>query len=59
MANAVILQRPDSVEITISAKGLGGRHLGEFVAANEIVSLSFGGVPVEPRPRIEDHKENM
>lgn len=61
MANAVIEQtaavisptthqvlEPDKVVITITAQGANARELGDFVAANEIVALSFGGVPVRP-----------
>lgn len=49
MAHAVITQTPDSVTITIKAEGPRGRVLGDFVAANEIVALSFAGVPITPR----------
>lgn len=48
----VVLKAP-SVEITIEGQGDLAEWLGGYVAANEIVSLSFAGVPVRPRP----HKE--
>lgn len=46
MAKAVITQEPDKVLITIEASGERARTLGDFVAANEIIALSFTGVPV-------------
>ncbi len=54
MGRAVIVQTPTSVTITIEGTGEDGRILGEFVSANEIVALSFGGVPVRPH-----NKEKM
>jgi hypothetical protein len=54
MGHAVIVQTPDSVVITIEATGKSGRALGDYVAASEIVALSFSGVPV--RHHIEEKK---
>lgn len=53
MGKAVIAQTPDTVTITIVASGERARILGDFVAANEIVALSFGGVPVRQTPKKE------
>lgn len=39
---------PARVVITIVSEGGHAQQLGDFVAANEIVALSFGGVPVRP-----------
>ena len=53
MATANILQESsgklseDKVTITVELTGVDARILGDFVAAAEIVSLSFAGVPVE------------
>ena len=44
---------PARLEITITASGGSAIQLGEFVSANEIVALSFGGVPVRPVPQKE------
>ncbi len=46
MGHAVIVQTPNCVTITIESTGNPGRILGDFVAATEIVALSFSGVPV-------------
>lgn len=45
---AHIQKKEAEVLITIVAKGNAAQQLGDFVAANEIVALSFGGVPVRP-----------
>ena len=45
---------PAKVTITIVSEGPEAQELGDFVAANEIVALSFGGVPVRPVPLKED-----
>jgi hypothetical protein len=47
--NRVLLQEAE-VLITISAKGGHAQELGDFVAATEVVALSFSGVPVRPSP---------
>jgi hypothetical protein len=39
---------PARVTITIISEGPAAQELGDFVAAHEIVALSFGGVPVRP-----------
>lgn len=39
---------PAKVTITIISEGPAAQELGDFVAAHEIVALSFGGVPVRP-----------
>lgn len=45
-----IVQTPESTTITIVIEGKNARLVGDFVAAGEIVALSFAGVPVRPRP---------
>ncbi len=45
---------PPKVEITIVAEGDHAQEIGDFVAANEIVALSFVGVPVRPVPKKEN-----
>lgn len=52
MGKAYIEQTPNSVVITIQVYGNDARTLGDFVAAEEVVALSFSGVPVVPH-----HKE--
>lgn len=42
---------PAKVTITITAEGGHAQILGDYVAATEIVALSFEGVPVQPRTR--------
>ena len=49
----IVVLEPEKVLITIEGSGDMARWLGDFVAANEVVALSFAGVPVQPRP----HKE--
>ena len=44
---------PAKVIITIVAEGPTAQQLGDFVAVNEIVALSFGGVPVSGHHRKE------
>jgi len=46
-----IKKKDAEVLITIVAKGDHAQLLGDFVAANEIVALSFGGVPVQRAPQ--------
>lgn len=43
-----VVKNEAEVVITIVAKGGKAQELGDFVAANEIVALSFGGVPIRP-----------
>jgi hypothetical protein len=45
-----ILKKDAEVVITIVSKGGHAQELGDFVAATEIVALSFSGVPVRPAP---------
>jgi hypothetical protein len=45
---------PARVTITIVSEGANAQELGDFVAANEVVALSFGGVPVRPVPKKEN-----
>jgi hypothetical protein len=45
-----ILLEESKVLITIVAEGGHAQQLGDFVAATEIVALSFSGVPVRPAP---------
>jgi len=45
-----VLVKDAEVLITIVAKGGHAQQLGDYVAANEIVALSFSGVPVRPAP---------
>lgn len=49
MGQTKIVQTPESTTITISIEGKNARLVGDFVAAGEIVALSFAGVPVRPR----------
>ena len=49
MGHAKIVQTPESVTITIEVEGPNSRLVGDFVAAGEVVALSFAGVPVRPR----------
>jgi ABC-type hemin transport system substrate-binding protein len=44
---------PAKVIITIVAEGKDAQELGDFVAANDVVALSFGGVPVQGHHRKE------
>lgn len=39
---------PAKVVITIVVEGSHAQEIGDFVAADEIVALSFAGVPVRP-----------
>lgn len=39
---------PAEVIITIIAKGPSAQELGDYVAAQDVVALSFGTVPVRP-----------
>lgn len=39
---------PAKVTITIIAEGPSAQELGDFVAAGDVVALSFGFVPVRP-----------
>lgn len=44
---------PAKVTITIVAEGPTAQELGDFVAAMDVVALSFGGVPVQGHHRKE------
>lgn len=66
MGKAVIEQKPKHTDdagvvvpaeviITITSRGEHAQILGDFVAANEVVALSFGGVPVVPISKKENH----
>lgn len=44
---------PARVIITIVAEGGHAQQLGDFVAANDVVALSFDGVPVQGHHRKE------
>lgn len=45
---ARVCKKEAEVVITIVSTGPAAQHVGDFVAANEIVALHFSGVPVRP-----------
>lgn len=46
MGRVTILQEPRNVTITVEVKGKDSRRLADFVAADEVIGLSFQGLPV-------------
>lgn len=56
MASADIYRTPEKVMIQISAGGIDGQMLAEFLEQAEPIALSFGAIPVQ---NITEKRDNI